>query len=216
MNPILRVLGLGLLESIASRLSPLAATVVQFTLIIGGSLLPIIPLLTGAIHLADLLAYTVLGMALSIAGTLIRLRTMKKRSKATTFLMLHYSIMIGILCLVCGVWAVILLVHAGPSGGWIGLLPMAIALVLAHGWSLADGWFTRGGRYVVTEGQVVLPGYLRFAPLLFATVLGASAYLGDGSEWQLVAIAVGLVLAQTVIDLGMALWAVKLHSRVAA
>lgn len=216
MNPILRVLGFGLLESLASRLSPAAAVVVQFVLIIGGSLLPIVPLLTGAIHLADLLAYTVVGMALSIAGTLIRLRTMTKQSDTTTFLMLHYSIMIGILCVVCGVWAGILLAKAGPSGGWMALWPMVIALVLAQAWSLADGWFTRGGRHVVTVGQVVLPGYLRFGPLLVATVLGAVAYIGESSDGTRVAIAVGLVLVQTVIDLGMAWWAVRLHSRVAA
>ncbi|KGN30502.1 hypothetical protein N802_06715 [Knoellia sinensis KCTC 19936] len=216
MTPILRVLGLGLLESLAARLSPQTAVVVQFILILFGSLLPIVPMLTGAVHLADLLAYTVLAMALSVAGTLIRLRTMATQTETTQFFMLHYAAMIGILSLVCGVWAVILLVRAGPSGGWFALVPMAVALVLAQGWSLADGWFTRGGRHVAHVWQIVLPGYLRFAPLLVGTVFGASAYLGESSEGTRTAIAVGLVLAQAIIDVALAVAALRLRPRVAA
>lgn len=213
MNPVLRVLGFGLLESVSARMSPRAGAVVQFVLIVVGSLAPIIPLLTGAVELVDLLAYTVLAMALSIAGTLIRLKTMTQQSHSTTFFMIHYSILIGILSLVCGVWTIILLVRVGPSGGWFALIPMAAALVLANAWSLADGWFVRGGRDVAQLGQIVLPGYLRFAPLLVATVLGASFYLGDASASALTAVAIGLVLVQTLIDLALAGWAHRQRSR---
>lgn len=202
MNSLLRVLGIGLLQSVAARLSPVVATVVQFALIIAGTFLPIIPLLSGAIGLPDLLVYTVLAMVMSIAGTLIRLDTMAEQTSDTGFFKIHYSAMIGILSLVCGVFAIILLVSTGgPSGGWWALLPMALALLLANGWSLADGWFIRGGRNVTKLWQIVLPGYLRYAPLLVATVFGAVAILGSGSPLSALQVAIGLVVAQTVIDL---------------
>lgn len=209
VNVLTRLLGIGLLESVAARLSPATATIVQFGLIIIGSLLPIIPLLLGAVHLADLLAYTVLGMAVSVVTTLIRLATLGQPTTTSGFFMLHYSIMIGVLSIVCGVWALILLAKAGPSGGWSGLVPLAIGLLLANAWSIADGWFVRGGRHVTKLWQVVLPGYLRFVPLLFGTVLGAFAYLGDSSEAQKMWIAIGLVLSQTVIDLSLAVAALR-------
>lgn len=210
VNSLLRVLGIGLLQSVAARLSPVVATVVQFALIIAGTLLPIIPLLSGAIDLPDLLVYTVLAMALSIAGTLIRLGTMAAQSNLTKFLKLHYAAMIGILSLVCGVWAIILLVMTGgPSGGWWALLPMALALLLANGWSLADGWFIRGGRNVAKLWQVVLPGYLRFVPLLLGTVFAAVTILGGAPTSQRTWVAVGVVVSQSIIDLALALAALR-------
>ena len=222
VNALARLLGLSLLQSVAARLSPRTGLAVQFALIIFGSLLPIIPLLAGAIHLADLLAYTILSMALSIAGTLIRLDTMDTSVGApisgvrfppvTTFYKIHYSIMVGIFSLVCGVLAVVMLVKIGPSGGWFALIPLAAALILAHGWSLADGWFVRGGRHVARIWQVVLPGYLRLMPLLFATVFGAAFYLNnEGSSPSGTAVAVGLILAMTVIDLALAVAALKIR-----
>ena len=222
VNALARLLGLSLLQSVAARLSPRTGLAVQFALIIFGSLLPIIPLLAGAIHLADLLAYTILSMALSIAGTLIRLDTMGTSVWApisgvrfppvTTFYKIHYSIMVGIFSLVCGVLAVVMLVKIGPSGGWFALIPLAAALILAHGWSLADGWFVRGGRHVARIWQVVLPGYLRLMPLLFATVFGAAFYLNnEGSSPSGTAVAVGLILAMTVIDLALAVAALKIR-----
>ncbi|WP_461109808.1 DUF6498-containing protein [Tessaracoccus terricola] len=217
MNTLLRGLGIGLLQSIAARISPVVATVVQFALILVGTLLPLFPLLSGAIGLPDLLVYTVLAMLLSIGGTVVRLRTMSPRSPSADFFTLHYSGLIGILCVVCGVWAVILLVMTGgPSGGWKALLPMAAALVLANAWSLADGWFIRGGRFAVRTWQVLLPGYLRFAPLLLATVFGAVAILGEGSGVSPFRVAVGLVVAQTVIDLAVSVASLLLARRAGA
>lgn len=216
VNVLARLLGVGLLESLAGRLSPATATVVQFGLIIIGSLLPIIPLMAGAVHLADLLAYTVMAMALSVATTLIRLGTIGDHVEDAKFYMLHYSIMIGILSFVCGVWAIILLFIAGPSGGWAALVPLFIAMILANGWSLADGWFLRGGRNVTKLWQVVLPGYLRFAPLLFATVLGAVAYIGEASNTLKMWIAIVLVLAQTAIDIGLAVAGLRARRRTPA
>lgn len=214
VNTLLRGLGIGLLQSVAARISPTVATVVQFALIIAGTLLPLFPLLSGAIGLPDLLVYTVMAMLLSIGGTLIRLNTMARPSDTAKFFMLHYSGMIGILCLVCGVWAVVLLVMTGgPSGGWKTLLPMAAALVLANAWSLADGWFVRGGRFVTKTWQVLLPGYLRFAPLLVATVFGAIAFMGEGAGSSPFWTAVGLVVSQTVIDLALAVASLLLARR---
>lgn len=217
VNALLRVLGIGLLESVAARLPSTVAVVIQFTLIVAGSALPIIPLLNGTVALPDLMLYTVLAMALSVAGTVIRLRTIAARSSTSDFLMLHYAIMIGILSLVCGVWAVILLVMSGgPSGGWLVLAPMAGALLLANAWSLADGWFLRGGRHAAKVWQVVLPGYLRFVPLLLATVFGAIAVIGGHPRSSLTAIAIGLVVVQSLIDLSLAAAALKLRRRVAS
>lgn len=214
VNFLLRVLGIGALQSVAARTSPAVATVVQFALILAGTLLPLAPLLSGAVRLPDLLVYTVLAMALSVAGTLVRLDTMARQTSTSRFMMLHYSIMIGILSLVCGVWAVILLVvTGGPSGGWWALLPMALALVVSNGWSLADGWFIRGGRHLAALWQVVLPGYLRFAPLLLATVFAAVAILGEASSATRLWIAVGLLVSQSVIDLALAVASLKLTRR---
>lgn len=230
VNVLARVLGLSLLQSVAARLSPTAGVTVQFALIILGSLLPIIPLLTGAIHLPDLLAYTVLSMALSIVGTFIRLDTLDSGGAGpggtksgprflppTKFFQLHYSIMVGIFSFVCGVFAVLLLVRVGPTGGWFALVPLAVALVLAQGWSLADGWFVRGGRHVARLWQIVLPGYLRIIPFLFATVFGAVIYLGNDSPdpvpFSSTGVGVFLILAFTVIDVTLAIAALKIRPR---
>ena len=210
MNEIARVLGFNLLGSLAARLPARVGTAVQLLLILVGSLLPLWPLWRGWIRLQDLLAYTSLWLALSVIGTLIRLRTLATQTDATRFFALHYAIMIGILSLVCGIWSVILLAIAGSSGGWMALLPMALAMVLANAWSLADGWFLRGGRELAKLWQVVLPGYLRFIPVLFATIAGAVLILGDHPvEYQLAA-AASLVIVLTAIDLTLAIASFRL------
>ena len=210
MNEIARVLGFNLLGSLAARLPARVGTAVQLLLILVGSLLPLWPLWRGWIRLQDLLAYTSLWLALSVIGTLIRLRTLATQTDATRFFALHYAIMIGILSLVCGIWSVILLAIAGSSGGWMALLPMALAMVLANAWSLADGWFLRGGRELARLWQVVLPGYLRFIPVLFATIAGAVLILGDHPvEYQLAA-AASLVIVLTAIDLTLAIASFRL------
>lgn len=210
MNEIARVLGFNLLGSLAARLPARVGAAVQLLLILVGSLLPLWPLWRGWIRLQDLLAYTSLWLALSVIGTLIRLRTLATQTDATRFFALHYAIMIGILSLVCGIWSVILLAIAGSSGGWMALLPMALAMVLANAWSLADGWFLRGGRELAKLWQVVLPGYLRFIPVLFATIAGAVLILGDHPvEYQLAA-AASLVIVLTAIDLTLAIASFRL------
>ena len=127
MNEIARALGFNLLSSLAARLPARVGAVVQLGLILIGSLLPLWPLSRGWIQLQDLLAYSSLWLAMSVAGTLTRLRTLAAQTDTTRFFALHYAIMIGILSLVCGIWSVILLALTGPSGGWIALLPMALA-----------------------------------------------------------------------------------------
>ena len=210
MNEIARVLGFNLLGSLAARLPARVGAAVQLLLILVGSLLPLWPLWRGWIRLQDLLAYTSLWLALSVIGTLIRLRTLATQTDATRFFALHCAIMIGILSLVCGIWSVILLAIAGSSGGWMALLPMALAMVLANAWSLADGWFLRGGRELAKLWQVVLPGYLRFIPVLFATIAGAVLILGDHPvEYQLAA-AASLVIVLTAIDLALAIASFRL------
>lgn len=210
MNEIARVLGFNLLGSLAARLPARVGAAVQLLLILVGSLLPLWPLWRGWIRLQDLLAYSSLWLALSVIGTLIRLRTLATQTDATRFFALHYAIMIGILSLVCGIWSVILLAIAGSSGGWMALLPMALAMVLANAWSLADGWFLRGGRELARLWQVVLPGYLRFIPVLFATIAGAVLILGDHPvEYQLAA-AASLVIVLTAIDLTLAIASFRL------
>lgn len=210
MNEIARVLGFNLLGSLAARLPARVGAAVQLLLILVGSLLPLWPLWRGWIRLQDLLAYSSLWLALSVIGTLIRLRTLATQTDATRFFALHYAIMIGILSLVCGIWSVILLAIAGSSGGWMALLPMALAMVLANAWSLADGWFLRGGRELAKLWQVVLPGYLRFIPVLFATIAGAVLILGDHPvEYQLAA-AASLVIVLTAIDLTLAIASFRL------
>ena len=210
MNEIARVLGFNLLGSLAARLPARVGTAVQLLLILVGSLLPLWPLWRGWIRLQDLLAYSSLWLALSVIGTLIRLRTLATQTDATRFFALNYAIMIGILSLVCGIWSVILLAIAGSSGGWMALLPMALAMVLANAWSLADGWFLRGGRELAKLWQVVLPGYLRFIPVLFATIAGAVLILGDHPvEYQLAA-AASLVIVLTAIDLTLAIASFRL------
>lgn len=204
MNPLARAMGFGLLESLSARLPGPVAMALQLALIALGTLLPLGPLLAGSVGLPELLVYFVAAMALSVVGTLVRLRTMARKTPMTTFLMLHYSIMIGILSLVCGVWAVILVSIAGPRGGWGVLLPGVIALVLATAWSLADGWFIRGGRLAAKAWQVVLPGYLRFIPLLLGTVFGAVTILGEAPSGQVRTVGIGLIAAQCVIDLSLA------------
>lgn len=182
----------------------------QVLLILIGSLLPLWPLGRGWIQLQDLLAYSSLWLAFSVAATLIRLRTLATQNETTRFFTLHYTIMIGVLSLVCGVWSVILLAVAGPSGGWIALLPMAVAMALANAWSLADGWFLRGGREVARLWQVVLPGYLRFLPVLLGTIAGAVLVLGDHPlEYRFVA-AASLVIVLTMVDLALALASFRL------
>lgn len=205
MNEIARVLGFGLLSSLAARLPARAGAAVQVLLVLVGSLLPLWPLSRGWIGLQDLLAYSSLWLAMSVAGTLIRIRTLARQTETTRFFALHYAIMIGILSLVCGVWSVILLAIAGPSGGWMALLPMGVAMLLANAWSLADGWFLRGGRRVARLWQVVLPGYLRFVPVLLGTIAGAVLIIGEHPlEYRFVA-AASLVLVLTAIDLTLAL-----------
>lgn len=177
----------------------------QYLLIATATLLPLVPLLAGRIALQDLLAYWVVAAALSVISTLIRLNTMERRTRTTTFLTLHYGLMIGILSVVCGAWALVLLIIAGPSGGWWALLPALLAQVLATAWSLADGWFLRGGRLRAQTWQVVLPGYLRFLPLLGGTVFAAILITGDAPASQRMLVGVGLIVSQFVIDLGLAL-----------
>lgn len=203
MNEIARALGFNLLGSLAARLPARIGAVVQVLLILTGSLLPLWPLGRGWIQLQDLLAYSSLWLAMSVAGTLIRLRTLATQNDTTRFFALHYTIMIGILSLVCGVWSVILLAIAGPSGGWIALLPMAVAMALANAWSLADGWFLRGGRKVARLWQVVLPGYLRFIPVLLATIFGAVVILGEYDDYRFL-VGASLIVALTAIDLTLA------------
>ncbi len=210
MNEIARVLGFNLLGSLAARLPARVGTAVQLLLILVGSLLPLWPLWRGWIRLQDLLAYSSLWLALSVIGTLIRLRTFATQTDATRFFALHYAIMIGILSLVCGIWSVILLAIAGSSGGWMALLPMALAMVLANAWSLADGWFLRGGRELAKLWQVVLPGYLRFIPVLFATIAGAVLILGDHPVGYQLAAAASLVIVLTAIDLTLAIASFRL------
>lgn len=210
MNQLLRALGLGLLSSAASRLPAPVASAVQLVLIVVGSLLPLWPLLRGWIELQDLLAYSALWLAMSVVSTLIRLTTMQRQTQNTRFFALHYTIMIGVLALVCGVWSVILLSIAGVSGGWIALIPTAAALLLANAWSLADGWFLRGGRTVARLWQVLLPGYLRFIPVLLATIAGAVLIIGEYPlDYRLVAAAT-LVVVLTAIDITLALASFRL------
>ncbi len=210
MNEIARALGFNLLGSLAARLPARVGAAVQVLLILIGSLLPLWPLGRGWIQLQDLLAYSSLWLAFSVAATLIRLRTLATQNETTRFFTLHYTIMIGVLSLVCGVWSVILLAVAGPSGGWIALLPMAVAMALANAWSLADGWFLRGGREVARLWQVVLPGYLRFLPVLLGTIAGAVLVLGDHPlEYRFVA-AASLVIVLTMVDLALALASFRL------
>lgn len=213
MNEIGRVLGFNLLSSLAARLPARAGAAVQLVLIVVGSLLPLWPLWRGWIQLQDLLAYSSLWLAMSVAGTLIRLRTMATQTETTRFFALHYAIMIGILSLVCGVWSVILLVIAGPSGGWVALLPMAIGMLLANAWSLADGWFLRGGRDLARLWQVVLPGYLRFLPVLLGTIAGAILVLGNHPLEYRFAAGATLVIVLAAIDLTLAVASFRVWKR---
>lgn len=179
-------------------------------LVVAGSLLPLWPLYRGWVQL-QLLAYAALWMTLSVISTLIRLNTMTRRSPKTRFFALHYTIMIGALSLVSGAWAVILLLEAGPSGGWFSLIPTACALVLANAWSLADGWFVRGGNRAAKLWQVLLPGYLRFVPVLGATISGAVLILGDAPQsYRLIEAAV-LMLIIAGIDITLAVASVRLR-----
>lgn len=210
VNQLARALGIGLLSSVASRLPAPIATAVHLLLILIGSLLPLWPLLRGWIELQDLLAYSALWLAMSVGATLIRLATMARRGAETRFFALHYAIMIGVLSLVCGVWSVILLFLAGVSGGWFALIPTAAALLLSNAWSLADGWFLRGGRVAARLWQVLLPGYLRFVPVLLATIAGAVLVIGGyPADYRLTA-AVALVLTLTAIDLTLAVASFRL------
>lgn len=210
MNEIARALGFNLLGSLAARLPARVGAAVQVLLILIGSLLPLWPLGRGWIQLQDLLAYSSLWLAFSVAGTLIRLRTLATQNETTRFFTLHYTIMIGVLSLVCGVWSVILLFMAGVSGGWFALIPTAAALLLSHAWSLADGWFLRGGRTVTRLWQVLLPGYLRFVPVLLATIAGAVLIIGEYPlDYRFVA-AAALVVVLTAIDLTLALASFRL------
>ncbi len=209
VNEIARVLGIGLLASVAARLPARVAAAVQMILIVAGSLLPLVPLWRGSIGLPDLLAYSTLWLAISVVTTLIRLQTIRAHADQARFWMLHYSIMIGVLSLVCGAWAVILLSMAGVRGGWITLLPMAIAIVLANAWALADGWFVRRGQEVAQLWQVLLPGYLRFVPVLGATIAGAVLIMGDGPSDLRQIVAVALVLAMAAIDIILAVLSLR-------
>ena len=209
VNQLVRVLGIGLLSSLAARLPARAGAVVQILLILIGSLLPLWPLWRGGIELQDLLAYSALWLALSVLTTVIRLRTMPEQDGIVTFFTMHYAIMIGILSLVTGIWSIILLSMAGPSGGWWALLLTAIAMVLANAWSLADNWFTRNGRRGAKLWQVLLPGYLRFVPVLLATIFGAVAIIGDWTASGRLIIGVCLVLVLTLIDVVLAVVAYR-------
>lgn len=210
VNEIARVLGFNLLGSLAARLPARAGAVLQLVLILVGSLLPLWPLSRGWIQLQDLLAYSTMWLAMSVVTTLIRTRTLAAQTDTTRFFALHYAIMIGILSLVCGVWSVILLAFAGASGGWVALWPMAVAMLLANAWSLADGWFLRRGREVARLWQVVLPGYLRFVPVLLGTIAGALLIIGNQPlEYRFIA-AVALVCVLTAIDLVLALASFRL------
>lgn len=204
-SPCTRVCGFGMLESLAARLPAPVALALQLALVTLGSLIPLLAVLSGTVGLPELLVYLVAAMVISIASTLIRLGTMANRSSTTRFLMLHYSGMIGILSLVCGIWAVVLVNMAGPTGGWGALLPGLIAIALAACWSLADGWFVRGGRAGARAWQIVLPGYLRFIPLLLGTVLGGIGIVNGAPGGEVRLIAVGLIVVQYVIDLALVL-----------
>ncbi len=202
VNQLARVLGFGLLSALAERLPARAAMAVQIVLILVGSLLPLWPLSRGTIGLQDLLAYSALWLAMSVGTTLIRLLTMTRAGSAAQFWALHYAIMIGVLSLVTGIWAVILISLTG-GGSWSTLLLTGLAMLLANAWSLADGWFSRGGRTVAKLWQVLLPGYLRFVPVLLATVLGAVVILGEYDDYRFL-VGACLVVALTVIDLTLA------------
>lgn len=212
VNVIARLLGFNLLSSVASRLPPRVAMVVQLVLVLVGSLLPLWPLARGWIELQDLLIYSCLWLAFSVAGTLVRLRTITTQTEATGFFALHYSFMVGIFAVVCGVWAVVMLLRDGVSGGWMALVPTALAVLLANVWSLADGWFLRGGRSVARVWQVLLPGYLRLAPVLFGTVAGAFLTFGDYPMAYRHAVAVALVVSVAFIDLALAIASYRLIS----
>jgi len=209
VNALLRALTAGALASLAARLPVRAAAMVQLALILIGALLPLWPLWRGAIELQDLLAYSALWLALSVITTLVRLRTMPGEPDVRRFFTMHYAIMVGVLSLVVGVWSIILLAITGVSGGWWTLVFTAIAMVLANAWSLADGWFHRGGRRSAKLWQVLLPGYLRFVPVLLATVFGAMAIIGEWTASAKLSIGLCLVLALTLIDLVLAVAAYR-------
>lgn len=204
MQQLARVLGFTALSALADRLPARTAALVQLVLILVGSLLPLWPLWRGVIALQDLLAYSALWLLLSVLTTVIRLRTMPGDRAVIGFFSMHYAIMIGILGLIVGVWSIILLVMAGVSGGWWTLLLTAVAMVLANAWALADGWFGRGGRERAKLWQVLLPGYLRFVPVLLATVFGAVAIIGGWPASDRLVVGACLVLALTVIDVTLA------------
>lgn len=205
VNALARVFGFGLLQSIASRLPAGFGVAISVVLVLVADLLPLWPLLTGAVRLPDLLIYYCLALFAGVGVTIIRLRTHRpggKKSKDSGFFLLHYSLMVGIFALVGGVWAIILANLLGLTGGWLSLLPMALAILIGNAWSLADGWFVRRGRDHARLWQIVLPGYLILVPYLLATVFGAVVGLAESpDEGQLRLVAICLVIAQTLIDL---------------
>ncbi len=207
MNQLARVLGFGLLSALAERLPARVGAAVQILLILAGSLLPLWPLWRGTIELQDLLAYSALWLVMSVITTVIRLRTITQGAHAARFWAVHYSIMIGVLSLVTGIWSAILISITG-AGSWSSLVWTAVAMLLANAWSLADGWFQRGGRTVAKLWQVLLPGYLRFVPVLLAVVFGAVVILGEYDHRFLVGAC--LIGALTAIDLTLAVLSYRL------
>lgn len=205
MNALSRAIGFGLLTSLAARLPGRVGVAIQVALVLVGSVLPVWPVTRGWVHLQDILAYGSLWMGLSVVTTVIRMLTLRLRTDETRFFTLHYVGMVGILTLVTTVWSIVLLVTAGPSGGWTVLWLSACGLVLSAAWSLADGWFVRGGCQVAQPWQVLLPGYLRWLPMLVGTIVGAVMLLGDSTPQGRLVAAVALVLAFAVIDITLAL-----------
>lgn len=217
VNPLARVLGFGLLQSIANRLPPAAGIAISVVLVLVADLFPVLPLLSGAIRLPDLLLYYFFALVIGIGANLIRARTLgsargsarAKDRDTDSFLVLHSSFMVGIFALVCGVWAIIIGSMLGVSGGWWALLPMALAVILGQAWQLADTWFVRGARFHTKLWHVLLPSYLILAPYLMATCFGAFVAMGQQNEADLRAIALALIGAQTLIDLTLTLVAAR-------
>lgn len=216
MTLILRALGLGLLESIAARLPRGVATFVQFALLLVGVLLPLPPFLSGVLGAADVLAYFAFGMLLSVLVTVIRLRTMEKASDWTVVAVAGYALGVGSVSLMASSFAGYLLWLVGPSGGWAVMVPGLVALVLAQGWSLADGWFVRGGFRVARTWQVVLPGVLRVLPLHLAGIWGMILLMGDAPQHQLRLFGVLLIGIQAAIDVSLAVASLIAARRAAA
>ncbi|MGN6751979.1 MAG: DUF6498-containing protein [Intrasporangium sp.] len=200
MNVLLRLIGVPVLQALIARLPRPVARALGAVLVVCSSLLPFGALATRQITLGDVVLVYWIESVLIFGWSIIRARTSRAGTDETRrFAPLFGSVFFGIWSLVMGVWAIIIAVSIGLTGGVVQYVVIVGAILLSTSYSLAYQWFFRGQRDVVSPIMAVVPAIPRCLPLMAGTLVGAftSTLLTD----EQVRAGLLLIAFRTVVDI---------------